>query len=86
MKNEKWKRILFFKIETIRSETGESKLTKQKQQSKKLTLLHFRANEDGTHFTHRGPITATYTGDWHLREGESRDIYSGCLKSKKGRW
>jgi hypothetical protein len=42
--------------------------------------------EDGTFFLHnKGAFTSTFTGDWFLTEGESRDKEGGCLKKTQVR-
>ena len=45
-----------------------------------------RTTEDGTFFLHnKGAVTSTFTGDWLLTEGESRDKLGEWLKDTQVR-
>jgi hypothetical protein len=46
-----------------------------------------RTTEDGTFLLHKkGAITSTFTGDWLLTEGESRDKLGEWLKKTQVRY
>jgi hypothetical protein len=50
-------------------------------------VVQDRTTEDGTFLQHKkGAITSTFTGDWLLTEGESRDKLGEWLKKTQVRY